>query len=207
MPRIVKTYEERRSELLAVAGELFASQGYQATTIDAIIRKTGVAKGTFYYYFKNKQDILEALASESVARIVEQARSVAEAQGISALEKTRRILGNRGPSRIVDSTVMENLHMPENRELHERINVETIQLFAPVLAKVLEQGIDEGVFDVERPLETLQILLAGSLFLLDSGIFPWSRDEVAARQRAMQILVERAMGLEPDSLSFIAHPD
>ena len=47
MTRTFKDPDVRRHEILAVTGELFQTQGYKNTTVDAIIRKAGVAKGTF----------------------------------------------------------------------------------------------------------------------------------------------------------------
>src|SRR5262245_26818389 len=60
--RPVKSPAVRREEILAVASELFRSLGYQHTTVEAIIRQAGIAKGTFYYYFPSKADVLAAIA-------------------------------------------------------------------------------------------------------------------------------------------------
>ena len=56
-----KTKAVRREEILDAAEELFVTKGYeQATTVD-IMQKVGIAKGTLYYHFTSKEEILDAL--------------------------------------------------------------------------------------------------------------------------------------------------
>lgn len=51
-------YETRRSELADVALGLFAERGFDQTSVAAIAREAGIAKGTFYLYFESKQALL-----------------------------------------------------------------------------------------------------------------------------------------------------
>jgi AcrR family transcriptional regulator len=202
--RIVKPPDVRRSEILAAAGELFRLHGYRHTTVEGIIKNAGIAKGTFYYYFRSKEDVLAALVHELVLHLVEHARAVANDPSLGVLEKTRLMLrGQTLTIQTANSEVMDSLHLPENRELHERSNVETILAFGPLLATVVEQGNREGTFHVERPLETVQFLLAGSQFLFDSALFQWTPLEQVAHTRAMQTVIERALGAATDSFSFL----
>jgi AcrR family transcriptional regulator len=58
------TPDARRAQLLAVALDLFAARGYHATSITHIIEKASVARGTFYQYFRSKQEIFDDLLDE-----------------------------------------------------------------------------------------------------------------------------------------------
>lgn len=98
MRRIVKDPVTRRTEILEAAGELFRQQGYVHTTVNAIILKAGVAKGTFYYYFKSKEEILEAFVQGMVDRLAAAYQTLADDPKQTALEKLRQML--RGQSRI-----------------------------------------------------------------------------------------------------------
>jgi len=56
--------EERKSEILEAAAELFAVRGYHATSVSDIIDTAGIARGTFYLYFQSKKDVfLELIES------------------------------------------------------------------------------------------------------------------------------------------------
>jgi AcrR family transcriptional regulator len=59
MPRI-----DRRKQLLLVARRLFAKEGYHGASIDDVIQKAGVARGTFYNYFDNKRALFQAVLEE-----------------------------------------------------------------------------------------------------------------------------------------------
>ena len=202
MIRTVKDPKIRRTEILKAAEELFCSQGYVNTTVEAIIQKVGVAKGTFYYYFKSKEDILDALVDDMVDKRCKEYKKIADNPEMAALEKMRHIL--RGQDSLSDKNdLTEKLHQPGNRELHERVNIEVIRRIAPILAQVIEQGKRESVFDVEHSLETIQFLLAGSQFLLESGLFKWSQEEQMTRIQSMRSIIERSLGAEPGSFSFI----
>jgi TetR/AcrR family acrAB operon transcriptional repressor len=60
MARIIDK-EEKRSEIARASIELFASKGIAQTSIDEIAKSAGVAKGTVYLYFKNKEEIIFAI--------------------------------------------------------------------------------------------------------------------------------------------------
>jgi AcrR family transcriptional regulator len=59
--RIVKEAKERKNEILDAAEELFAAKGYEETSTGDILDRVGIARGTLYYHFKSKEDILDAL--------------------------------------------------------------------------------------------------------------------------------------------------
>lgn len=60
-------------DLTAAAADLFIAQGIDSTTVDEIVTRAGVAKGTFYHYFATKADVIVALrerfARDFVSRI------------------------------------------------------------------------------------------------------------------------------------------
>jgi AcrR family transcriptional regulator len=58
-----------REAILNSAREVFAELGYGATTVRDVIRKTGLASGTFYNYFKSKEEVFEAIMDDGMRRI------------------------------------------------------------------------------------------------------------------------------------------
>lgn len=59
-----KTEEKKsvKSRIISSAWELFRDQGFGRTTVDDIIEKSGTSKGSFYYYFSGKDELLNTLA-------------------------------------------------------------------------------------------------------------------------------------------------
>lgn len=193
--RIVKAPDVRRAELLDVANELFHSQGFAPTTVDDIVRKAGVAKGTFYYYFRTKQDVLAALSTRLVESMAERSRIIAADAKLSPMDKFQAMFAEQRRMANASAGVVADLHQPDNRELHERNNVEAVRLLGPIYAQVVEEGRAAGLFHVEDALSTVQFVMAGSLFLFGEGVFGWSAKERAARMKAMRALITRALGM------------
>ena len=64
-----RTKINNREAILQAARGVFADLGYGATTVRDIIRRTGLASGTFYNYFRSKEEVFEALMDEGMRRI------------------------------------------------------------------------------------------------------------------------------------------
>ena len=205
MVRVMKKPAQRRFEILMAAKDLFEQQGYALTSVESIIKRAGVAKGTFYYYFKSKREILQALVVHVGQSMREEMERVASLEDLNAVEKLQQAVRGVGKQAISGSALMNTLHNVENRELQERLNVFAIADIAPVLARIVEQGNKEGCFKVAQPLEAIQLLLAGSQFVLDSGLFDWKDDKRMRLLTALQEMFERLVAAEPGQLSFIAN--
>ncbi len=144
MARIVKAAEERRAEIIETADRLFRQHGYAKCSVEMIIREIGVAKGTFYYYFKSKPDILEAIVDKTLGQIVEMATGVAEDQSLTAMQKMEALLGNSHIGDDDSLEVAEMLHLPENRELHELTNIQTVLQLSPIPCSTIWARIGES---------------------------------------------------------------
>jgi AcrR family transcriptional regulator len=64
-----QTKLQNRQQILEAARDVFAELGYGATTVRDIIRATPLASGTFYNYFKSKEEVFQAIQDESALRI------------------------------------------------------------------------------------------------------------------------------------------
>lgn len=68
--------EARKAEIVDAAIRCFASKGYHATQISDIIARAGVARGTFYLYFKSKHEIFQFILNDFTKRIDEQIKVI-----------------------------------------------------------------------------------------------------------------------------------
>lgn len=79
--------ESTQADILAAAAALIAEQGYTATSVDDIAARAGVAKGSVYYNFGSKADILEAILQRGVRRLAELMSAARDdREGLDALE-------------------------------------------------------------------------------------------------------------------------
>ena len=72
--------ERKRQNLLAAAYGLFTEKGVAKTSVDEIVRRANVAKGTFYLYFQDKDQLLQQLVYDISARVLEEAYAWLEAR-------------------------------------------------------------------------------------------------------------------------------
>jgi AcrR family transcriptional regulator len=73
MDKIREKKAHTESQLLAAAFDLFLEKGAEQTTIDQIVKKAGLAKGTFYLYFQDKQHLLQRLVQVYADDLLEEA--------------------------------------------------------------------------------------------------------------------------------------
>jgi len=91
--RLGEIKEERRSELLDAALELFSKGDFASVSVDAIARKAGVSKGTVYWYFPSKEDLLVGVIEREHGRIGRRLSEIA-ASDASAAEKLSAIVSS-----------------------------------------------------------------------------------------------------------------
>jgi AcrR family transcriptional regulator len=78
---------QTRQKLFVAAQQLIAEQGFSATTVDEIAERAGVAKGTVYYTFKNKNDLFEELLRHGVGLLTGSLREASTARAGEPVEQ------------------------------------------------------------------------------------------------------------------------
>ena len=81
--RIIKEAEVRKNEILDVAEELFAVKGFDGTSTNDILEKAGIARGTLYYHFKSKEEIMMAVAEKLYSNSSAQMYKIRERDDLS----------------------------------------------------------------------------------------------------------------------------
>jgi AcrR family transcriptional regulator len=215
MTRITKDPDVRRRELINCAQNLFYTKGYENTSVRDIVNEVGVAKGTFYYYFDSKLAILEATVEELVEQSLALMEEIVDDKSLSATQKwvlTAQVINNWKSERKEELLAISRaLQKEENSLLLFKIKKKGVQLFAPEFARIIAQGIEEGIFDVEFVEEAAEFTMAIQLVMSDTFIDiilnPECHDDpLATAQRkvaAMQYSIERILGATPDSLPLI----
>jgi AcrR family transcriptional regulator len=201
--RISKEPEERRNEILDAAELLFFTKGYGKTTVNDVLNAIGIAKGTFYYYFKSKEEVMDAVVMRFIDAGVVVAKRIAVNQKLTVHEKLLQIIMAQKPDTESKSQMIEQFHQPDNAQIHQKSLVETILNIAPVLTEVIEQGIKENLFQTPYPKESVELLLIASQFMFDEGIFKWKPEEIIQKIQAFIYIMETTLGAEKGSFSYV----
>lgn len=201
--RISKEPEERRNEILDAADRLFGQKGFDGTTTNDILEAVGIARGTLYYHFKSKEDIMDALIQRYNARLLEAAQAIAMDKSIPVNERLTRVVMAMNLSGESDKEIMEHIHKPQNALMHQKIQKAIITGVTPVLAAIICEGIEQGVYDTPYPHECMEMLLVYANVIFDDNMIEISGEERASRIGAFIFNVERLLGTESGSL--LAH--
>ncbi|MFA5453339.1 MAG: TetR/AcrR family transcriptional regulator [Candidatus Methanomethylophilaceae archaeon] len=154
-----KNPEERKKEFIDVSIELFEEKGYENTSVDDIIKKMGVAKGLFYYYFKSKDEILYALVDQAVEDF---AKSIDEVMSMDYDSSIERFVALLGPNEFIaerSKTIMELFRKKKNREFHNLFTKSATEYLEPAFKKTIIQGIEEGSMNTNYPAETARVAI------------------------------------------------
>lgn len=202
--RTVKEHEERRNEILDTAERLFVSKGYMKATVNDILQEIGIAKGTFYHYFKSKEEVMDAIIMRIIHEDVAVAKKIASDSNIPVLDKLFQILMSQVPKTGGNKEKMiEQFHQPNNAEMHQKSLVQAILHLTPILTDVIKQGIKGNIFQTDYPQETIEFLLASAQVIFDEGLFHWQPHEVMQRAKAFISIMETTLGAEKGSFGYI----
>lgn len=86
MGKVEENKKKKKEALFSTAYELFTTKGIHATAISDIVERAGVAKGTFYLYFKDKYDVKDKLVAHKTKELFDHAKAALENSGITGLE-------------------------------------------------------------------------------------------------------------------------
>lgn len=202
MKRIVKKPEERRREIIKASRQLFLKKDYENTTIQDVMNKLKIAKGTTYHYFKSKMELLDAVVQDMVEEYLQKVnKAVAENKG-DALEKLR-VLFAAGRMKGEDFKALRALHRPGNSLMHTQLLAATVSKLAPMYADLIAQGCQEGLFKTDFPLESAEFILSAVSFLTDVGIYPWTQEVLTRRIKAFPKIIEQLLKAPKGSFEYL----
>jgi len=211
---ISKEAEVRKKEILDAALELFHTKGYEKTSINDIINKVGVTKGSFYYHFKTKDEILDKIALQQAEELVRIFVGASGDNDRNPLEKINRIIAAmqeyRAETHEKRLKIFEILDKSENLILRQKIYENYMRLCKPTVSKIIEQGVREGVFLTACSDELAEFYIQFSLsvngtlnkLILTLGENPENIEKIKIKAAFYEELFEKILGVEKGSIRF-----
>lgn len=108
MGKVDENKKKKKETLFNSAYELFTTKGINSTAISDIVEKAGVAKGTFYLYFKDKYDIRNKLIAHKTHELFHEAKLALDAEHIQGLEEQLIFIINHIIDTLVDNKPLLN---------------------------------------------------------------------------------------------------
>ena len=193
---------DKRTLILDALQDLLREGKAGTASVADIAKKAGIAKGGMYYYFKSKEEALDALAQRQYADVIEGCRQALESSNADALTRLKMLL-HIYRSTAVDASVDIMLHQPENAAIHQKSMADIVRGLSPLLAGILRQGHAEKLFSCDAPEEYAEVMLSFLVFLLDPGLFTWTEQETARKLRAFARFLEKSLCAPENSFAFL----
>ncbi|MBW1831525.1 MAG: TetR/AcrR family transcriptional regulator [Deltaproteobacteria bacterium] len=170
-----KRAPNKRERILKAAIKVFAKNGFYATRVSEIAKAAGVADGTIYLYFKNKDDVLVTIFEEGIERLLSILREVAESEEPFD-NRIRRIielqLGLMEEQRDLAEVITVNLR--QSSRLLKQYATPLFMQYIDVIADVVRAGQEEGTFRKDLNPRVVARCLFGAI---DAILLTWALGE------------------------------
>ncbi len=196
----------KRDLILDAMQELMSTSSAQTISVSEIAQKAGIGKGSIYYYFNSKNDIIEAVIERSYSRVLDKGQALAASQDMGAFEKMEIIY-----QACLDSSLelkrQEALNTFNEQQqsalIHQKFSGIIIARLEPILADIICQGIQEGKMRCDYPAETARIILTILTVTLDNNLAPISQEQITQVLAGFTWMLEKSQDIPENTLHFL----
>lgn len=201
MTRVSKNPEERRNELMDAAQLLFLSKGYEKTAVSDIVKQINVAQGTFYYHFKSKAEVLDAVVDRFISVIESDLKTILEDIDIDVVVRINHAINKLVEITGSNQEIIDYLHQESNALLHDRIVTITMNRLVPLLARYVEEGLQAGRLSVSHSFETVEMIMAALFWQFHQPELHKDQNRYLRIKTSLEQILDRVLGVEPGSFS------
>ncbi len=201
-----------RTRILKSAIKKFSETSYERATIESIIQDCNTSKGGFYHHFQSKEALLQTIMTDYIQKLKNIVQKVVLNTNLNALEKIDRIIRKTQRFKVAQKDFNFMLIKIWQRDIMTIIRSKYIAIIEkeirPLWQQVIEQGIEEGIFDTSYPEEVSQVISnTGTIFgnNVDISVFGENGnleqvENVVRKIEFIEELITRLLGLQKGSI-------
>lgn len=169
--KVLKRNKPKYKQIIDAAVIIIAENGYHQAQVSKIAKQAGVADGTIYLYFENKEDILISVFREKMGYFVEKMKEVIAGKETAAekllvmIENHFKILSNDRNLAIVTQLELRQ----SNKELRMKIN-EVLKEYLHVMDDILRYGLERNEFIKDMDIRLARQMIFGTI---DETVTTW----------------------------------
>ena len=171
----MKRTKPKYKQIVDAAVIVIAENGYHQAQVSKIAKEAGVADGTIYLYFKNKEDILISVFREKMAIFVENIKEILK-KDLPIADKLQLVVENHFKVLQEDPhlAIVTQLELRQsNKDLRFQIN-NVLKEYMVLLDTLLEEGVEKGELSPDLDLRLARQMLFGTM---DETITSWVMNE------------------------------
>jgi len=143
--------------------KLFLMNGYEQTSINLIIETIGISKGTFYYYFKSKEELLDAIVTLKSEEVVSKIRPIVNDSHLNAIEKLNDIyqyaIRVKADMKDLIQMLLTVWLNDDYLYIRHKMEQQSLKVMIPEMNLVIEQGMKERLFNIASSKGVGELLL------------------------------------------------
>lgn len=194
----------KRTLILNATEELMCQMPDNVISVDTIAKKAGIGKGSIYYYFESKDEIIDAVIERSYAMAIQEFFADVYNQSNTLLKiKTLFHSVIKEEFRNSRKNIITAFHMHDNLLLHTKMMITAVKTLSPILTKLLSEGVEDGSIHSESPQESAEMIVAMLTFLLDNSFFPSDEQSLYRKLKLYAHILETCLQTEEGSFDFL----
>ena len=168
---INKERNDKYHRILEAAAKVFANQGFHQSTVAQIAKEAGVADGTIYLYFKNKDDILVQFFSHRTKQVFDCFQAEVD-RANSSLDKLRYLIHSHLTEfqQDRDGAILYQVETHSNNRLAEAQIKEMSKMYRDIISEIIEHGQQEGTIRKDLYVGLVKRFIIGAV---DEVINTW----------------------------------
>ena len=191
----------KKDQILDTSLQLFMKKGFDATSISDILSQLDIARGTLYYHFESKEAIMDAIIERLLNQVLEKIEKLMTNDSLSQTEKFMGFFTSINLTQLTgDEEIVDYFNQPQNALFHEKSNRLLIKKLSSVLAQIISEGMESGLFDTPYPAETAELILVGITGFVDSKDSPADEDSMNHRMESFLYNAARMLGMSQSGL-------
>ena len=180
----------KKDFILDTAQELFMEQGFDQTSISQILEATQIARGTLYYYFSSKEEIMDAIIERTIERAFTASQAFADNRELTIIERLAGSMAALNLNHQEGEEVLLHLNQPHNARLPEKTNHILLERAPQILLPIIQDGIAAGDMKTDYPYESLEMILTYSLQAFGSSFQALPPEKQQQKLQAFLYLLE-----------------
>jgi AcrR family transcriptional regulator len=169
--------EERKNQILDAATQVFMQKGFDKARMDDIVNETGLSKGTLYWYFKSKYDIIISILDRIFLDAIEGLKSQQKDNHLSASQAlwqfSEEAIQDYKKMLSLMPVAYEFLALAFRNKIVQKALKQYMDHYMEVLVPIIQRGIDSGEF---RPVDATEAAIAaGAIF--EGTVLLWVYDK------------------------------
>lgn len=192
----------KRDQILDALYDLLINDNIRHISVSDIAKQAGIGKGSIYYYFSSKDEILDALIKRTYADALALAKELIYQTDLSIFTRLSQITNAciaatqnfLRRSEVVRDKMPTTERIYDSAYIHQQFMKYTIVDFKEIYTEIIQQEIDKGTIRVDSAAEIAEIVLIVLTVKIDNTLSPASEEKIANTLQSLITLLERGTG-------------